>query len=339
MCNSCENKSLSRFGDDARPVTLTRIMGALREVGIDFHVEGSESDILVVEFSRFTVLIALDGAYGQLFSLKAVPKVNVHSSRAADLAFAVSESNNRLLWPASSFTEKEDGYLEVAITIRYELRAGLSDTQLEDMIDISMCSVQTALEILSEHVPELAGVPDGFTERFGESNTGTLVPVTLERVQRVLAAEGIENVEMEPEEQAIYAFINGYYFVFRMDGRRWMSVRAYFDSDTAKFNYGELLQVLNDFNAGEHESMAHAASSDDHIGIALEQHFLVDRGMSAGQIGCAIHGAIFGHLDAISELEPVVKHLVREDAEIEGPYLDFDWEDEADPEQLETPDN
>ncbi len=44
------------------------------------------------------------------------------------------------------------------------------------------------------------------------------------------------------------------------------------------------------------------ASSDDHIGIALEQHFLVDRGMSAGQIGCAIHGAIFGHLDAISEL-------------------------------------
>ncbi|MFS0334686.1 YbjN domain-containing protein, partial [Corynebacterium striatum] len=127
MCNSCENKSLSRFGDDARPVTLTRIMGALREVGIDFHVEGSESDILVVEFSRFTVLIALDGAYGQLFSLKAVPKVNVHSSRAADLAFAVSESNNRLLWPASSFTEKEDGYLEVAITIRYELRAGLSD--------------------------------------------------------------------------------------------------------------------------------------------------------------------------------------------------------------------
>ncbi len=39
--------------------------------------------------------------------------------------------------------------------------------QLEDRIDISMCSVQTALEILSEHVPELAGVPDGFTERFG----------------------------------------------------------------------------------------------------------------------------------------------------------------------------
>lgn len=35
----------------------------------------------------------------------------------------------------------------------------------------------------------------------------------------------------------------------------------------------------------------------------------------------------------------MVKHLAREDVEIEGPYLDFDWEDEADPEQLETPDN
>ncbi|HBC8576196.1 TPA: YbjN domain-containing protein [Corynebacterium striatum] len=233
MCNSCENKSLSRFVDDTRPVTLTRIMGTLCEVGIDFRVEGSESDVLVAEFSRHTVLIALEGAYGQLFSLKAVPKVNVHSSRAADLAFAVSESNNRLIWPASSFTEKEDRSLEVAMTIRHELRAGLSDTQLEDMIDVSMRSVQTALEILSEHVPELAGVPDGFTERFGESNTGTLEFVTLERVQRVLAAEGIKNVEMEP----------------------------------------------------------------------------------------------------------VVKRLAREDTEIEGPYLYFEWEDEADPEQLETPDH
>lgn len=118
--------------------------------------------------------------------------------------------------------------------------------------------------------------------------------MTLERVQRVLAAEGIENVEMEPEEQAIYAFINGYYFVFRMDGRRWMSVRAYFDSDTAKFNYGELLQVLNDFNAGEHESMAHAASSDDHIGIALEQHFLVDRGCPRGRLAVLFMGPSLG---------------------------------------------
>ncbi len=53
-------------------------------------------------------------------------------------------------YPSSFSVKEEDGYLEVAITIRYELRAGLSDMQLEDMIDISMCSVQTALEILSE---------------------------------------------------------------------------------------------------------------------------------------------------------------------------------------------
>lgn len=296
--------------DTARPLTFDRVVDVVDALIDHFKSDADKAEI-TFRLSKFNVLIALAGKWGEVLLVKGTLNASVDPRLAGYLAQTINDMNTRRMVPVAYTSVTERGYLLTHLRASLDAEAWVTDAQLRDFLDTAISTMVDAVRELSEAVPEVVGPPDGYAEAMGEAPTTTPLPVTADRIRAALSAEGIVHTQVSEDEMTVRCRIEGRWTFFRIinDGR-WLTIRTFSQDKGELSQLFAISAVLDDYNAGDAWLLASATVHEDEVQVSLARNWLIGNGMTAAQLRYAVHTAVHGAYMSFEHLEPQLAPLL-----------------------------
>ncbi|TQE44642.1 YbjN domain-containing protein [Corynebacterium phoceense] len=296
--------------DTARPLTFDRVVDVVDALIDHFKSDADKAEI-TFRLSKFNVLIALAGKWGEVLLVKGTLNASVEPCLAGYLAQTINDMNTRRMVPVAYTSVTERGYLLTHLRASLDAEAWVTDAQLRDFLDTAIGTMVDSVRELSEAVPEVVGPPDGYAEAMGEAPITTPQPVTADRIRAALSAEGIVHTQVSEDEMTVRCRIEGRWTFFRIinDGR-WLTIRTFSQDKGELSQLFAISAVLDDYNAGDASLLASATVHEDEVQVSLARNWLIGNGMTAAQLRYAVHTAVHGAYISFESLEPQLAPLL-----------------------------
>lgn len=324
----------------ARPVDLIRLTAALDELEIIYEIDEDLHDTVIIHFASHMVFVSVTGPLSPSVYFDAYVRAGIPPELEADLVESMARWHRTQMLPRVFYETNDHGRLRIRMDHTVPTRAGLSDVQLRQHIDWVCGACQGAVEALARDVPQVAGIPEGVTESFGERDTPFMAPVTPARIQPILEYLEVDDLEFDAETNMFSYTRHGLQSrVFLTRDGEVMVIRTFSGVYGPEWCRTHLNLLANKMNRWFGLTTATLQTVDTWHFLYLESHVPVGLGMTAAQLYAAIRDMLDEQTagprrfaDDIAELKSTTQVRALEsgpDQERELNLDDYEEDDEA----------
>lgn len=278
--------------NEVAPVTMTRLMGAMTDLGIRYRVDEEDDCELWASWPGYIVHVVWDGPFEPTLLFGVRIWGDMHIRQLPELTAWVAAYNSERCQPTLGF-RKQGERLTVHVDAFVSLKGGMSDAQLRENLDTIFGGINRAARAVGMEFPELTHTEPGFLANFDADELDLTLPVTNGRIEKTLEILEAEDIFEHPSGDVTFRSNDVYHCCRILDGGTWLQVATTI-GETTHLN-GLLFDLANELNIEEQSSRFCVLPDGDGHQLRCESNTFISIGMTAAQLGEALRDAVWGH--------------------------------------------
>lgn len=284
---------------EVAPVTMTRVMGAMTDLGIKYRVDENDDNEMWASWPGYIVHIVWDGPFEPTMQFMARIWGEMDKRQLPEFQRWIEGFNREHCQP--TFRYRFMGKrLSVHIDNFLSLKGGMSDAQLRENFDTIFKGIQAAARAAALELPDLTQPEPGFLVNFGEEELELTLPVTNSRIERTLEVLEAEDIFEHCTGDITFRSNGIHHMCGLYDEGKWLRVATNIGEPLSADRSGPLMDLVNEFNSID-ETRFVVLPDGDGLQLRCENNTFISIGMTAAQLGEALRDAVWGQNELYGE--------------------------------------